>query len=61
MGANVEPFVICNFSLRRQKNLYSYRKLQQLEFCCLRVIITDLGFGTELSMPPHGKVTNVSL
>ena len=57
MGANFEPFVIYNFSMRRHKNLYSCRKLQQLEFCCLRVVFTDLGFGAELSMAPHGKVS----
>ena len=57
MGANLEPLIIYNFSMRRQKNLYSYRKLQQLEFCCLRVVFTDLGFGAELSMPQHGKVS----
>ena len=55
IGANFEPFVVYNISMRRQKNLYSCRKLQQLEFCFSRVIFTDLVFGVELSLPPHGS------
>ena len=49
IGANFEPFVIYNFSMRRQKNL---KLLSQV-----RVVFTDLGFGVELSLSPHGKVS----
>jgi hypothetical protein len=51
IGANFEPFVIYNFSMRRQKSLPSCRKLQELEFYLLRVVFTDLGFGVELTLP----------
>ena len=40
-----------------QENFCSCPKLWKLEFCVLRANFTDLSFGEELSMPPHGKVS----
>ena len=57
LGANVDLFIEYNFSMWGQANFCSCPKLSELEFCVLRANFADLGFGKELLMPPHGKVS----
>ena len=57
LDVNIELFIEYNFSMWGQENFCSCLKLSELEFRVLRDNFAYLGFGEELSMLPHGKVS----
>ena len=57
IGANFELFIEYNNSMWGQENFRSFPKLQELKIYVLKPNFADLGFGEELSIPLHGKIS----